>query len=234
MSRYGWPFVEGERRVTPITRFRSAPVKRRSRPAETRIIKPVKRNYCALCGGPADQYSAHCRLCFDVKQFKSDQSRLRNAKVVTAEAHGNEWIYCDGRGYNEGYFESIEDLLQYCDDEQMEPPCYVHPAYPTEAPKIDLGSVLEHLYENEPEGFETSDLDGIDELEAAVAAFNAKQHSHSWMCALHEVIILDDARFEILLTTDRHGLPDVTYLRRSPSGKSKREMAQTLGVTADA
>ncbi len=141
------------------------------------------------------------------------------------EAHGGDWVFADGHGYNEGYFESLDDLLQWCDDEGIEPPCYVHPCYPTAPPEISLEGALEHMLEQEPEGIEARDLPGMDALEAAVAAFNKLQTSCSWMWAAREVIILDVARFEHLLSTDRSGLPDVSYIRRSPSAKSAAEMA---------
>lgn len=225
MARRGNPFIERPRVVPRRTRYNHR-FERRSKPPETLVMKPEKRGYCTQCGGVCEPYTSGCRTCFEAKAFVADQQRLRSASVVDAAGYDG-WVFSDGHGYNEGYFYSLDELFEWCDDEGIEPPCYVHPCEPTAPPQVSVDYLLDCIADNEWEGFDAeNDLVGVDELAKAVDAFNAKQRSQAWIWLSNKVIVLDEPRFEYLLSTDRNGLPDITYTRRAPCGKTTREMAE--------
>jgi len=208
---------DGVRRVRPITRTGQewrVPT-RRSLPAKTRILKSAERVKCYGCGAITGTSTGTCSACWDLKRFRDEQQKLRRATVITAESHDG-YVFADGCGWSDGYFESLEALLEHCDNDSAEPPCFVHPCKPTQPPTLDMSWLCESLVEDQYEDFDSNDLVGIDDLEKAIEAFNARQVSYSWMWDASRVIVLDEARFHALLTHDRNDIPDVRYIRRNP------------------
>lgn len=211
---YRSSLMDGVRLVQPAGRYRTPPV-RRSLPAQTKILKPAERVRCNECGAITRTGSATCGPCFEARTFRQHQQRLRNARIIAAASH-DSWVFADGFGCNDGYFQDLDRLLDDCAADEIEPPCYVHPCEPTSPPQLDIAHMIECITEEEHEDFDAGDLIGIEELEAAVDRFNAAQKSYSWMWDPGRVIVLDPEAFERLLTHDRHGLPDIRYISRSP------------------
>lgn len=211
---------DGVRRVQQVHRNR-VPPPRRSLPAETRILKAAPRVKCYGCGAITGTTTGTCSACWEVRKFREEQQRLRRATVIQAESH-NDYVFADGYGYHDGYFESLDDLLDHCDCEGCEPPCFVHPCAPTTPPSLDADWICESIVEEQHEDFAASDLAGFEELEKAVEAFNARQTSYSWMWDSSRVIVLDHVRFDALLSEDRNGLPDVRYINRNPEPMKRK------------
>lgn len=66
---------------------------------------------CSKCGAKTDRFSTQCSSCWDVVRAEGRAKRLAAAELVT-EYDG--WICCDsGCGSQDGYFQSIEDYVDY-------------------------------------------------------------------------------------------------------------------------
>lgn len=83
------------------------------------------------------------------------------------------WFYIEGMGYNEGYFENLEDLEEWLEMEEIEDrPKY---AWTCDAKRIcylDYGSIIEQFTDDAYEYWEPEMLSGKEELEKALDAFN--------------------------------------------------------------
>jgi hypothetical protein len=82
------------------------------------------------------------------------------------------WIYADGCGYNEGYFSSMDDLLDYlADTDRDSRPTRVWRCkeVPFHGPSIER--IIEAISDAGFEGIEER-LAGVDELQAALDKFN--------------------------------------------------------------
>lgn len=137
---------------------------------------------CHKCGAKTDRFSTQCSACWDIVRAEGHARRLAAAKLVT-EYDG--WICCEsGCGSNDGYFQSIEDYVDYIYDEGWGDPesdeCREWPEFvfacEKEVKGIDVGHVIENLCED---GYEDmgENFTGMDELRAAVDAWNAKNQN---------------------------------------------------------
>src|SRR5690242_14758570 len=83
------------------------------------------------------------------------------------------WIFCDGVGPN--YFESVDSFLEYAEDAFDDPshvPDYVWAAEDRGVKAANIEDILESVIESMWEDAESSDLHGVEELDAAIRKFN--------------------------------------------------------------
>lgn len=132
---------------------------------------------CRFCGEPTKKkYRLGCYeyhdACWQKNRDAQEAAWLEKAEKL--ETWGG-WVYEDGRGSNEGYFESVEDYIEHLVGyDGLEPedwPDYVHVAVPSPGCELDIGHILENACENGYEDMD-DDLSGTKELEAAINAFN--------------------------------------------------------------
>ena len=124
---------------------------------------------CDSCGEPCSQYSSVCESCRRKQIEASEVERRAKATVL------DSWdgcIYAEGYGYQDGYFQSIEDLLEYLEeaDDDLEWPRYAYVCEPEQIAIVDAGSIYDNF--EWPDGMDYDDLNGTKEFEAAVDAFN--------------------------------------------------------------
>ena len=123
------------------------------------------------CGkNPNDPGWTLCNDCRRSKEIERERARFEKAEKVTA------WdgpVYLEGAG-NE-FFSDLEEFLQWWQDEAVdwdgEPPAYVWTCHVRNTVSADVSDITEHI--EWPEGMEDAELKGLDELRAAVDAFNA-------------------------------------------------------------
>ena len=130
------------------------------------------------CGEKIDRhYYSKCSEC-DRKEHKEKQEakeleRFAAAKKIPASEYKGGMIY----GHDDKYYEEIEDCLdQYIEGQEPE---YVWACKDVGVKWATTESLYENMLENMWEDAEVNDLNGIDELEAAVEAFNKANESIS-------------------------------------------------------
>src|SRR4051812_28687701 len=90
---------------------------------------PVEVFYCSKCGVvyKDKETTERCctpRRCERCEQIITEQGRLhhpacwRQTRFEKAEklTDWDGWVQCDEIGHNDGFFESTEDLREYCED----------------------------------------------------------------------------------------------------------------------
>ena len=124
---------------------------------------------CKTCG--KEEKMLECNECFTKREREKEAQRFEKAEKVS-EWEG--WVYSDGLGYKNGYFESVEDLEDYLEDQ----PSYSRPEYVWTCEQqsfvsADAETIYEQIENDERayEDFERGSLNGTDELEAALKAF---------------------------------------------------------------
>jgi hypothetical protein len=123
---------------------------------------------CA-CGKVVERrFYAKCNACEDrdwrSKRAAEELDRFEKAKKIPASEYTGDMIY-DG-----DYYPEIEDALdRYLEGQEPE---YVWACKDVGVPKASAESIYEHLLENMWDEADVNDLCGVDELEAAVVAFN--------------------------------------------------------------
>ena len=104
---------------------------------------------------------------------KEEVAFLKAAKVTQWEG----WIYCEGMDHNDGFFDSVSDLLEFCEDEGISPPKYAWTCSSRSFVTIDLDDILQRIEEDGFEDYEASDAKGLAELKLAIEAFNLANES---------------------------------------------------------
>lgn len=128
---------------------------------------------CNKCGKDTGSRSwLRCEACRDAEDVASEVKRFEAAKKVTA---WDGWVYSEGHGYKDGYFESLDDFKEWADDERSDEtplPTYVWTCKSEAFAQADIDSILCQITDNGYEDFDPETLDGIPELKAALEAFN--------------------------------------------------------------
>ena len=141
---------------------------------------------CYDCGEPlpkdervpyatAKGKSLYHRECERKRRMKLDAEKLEKAELV-ADYEGP--VYLDGVGngsFGEGFFSDVQELSEHLDFNEGERPLFAH-CCTARGFSIDLDSILESATEEMYEDC-GDDLSGVDELQAAVNAFNKANDS---------------------------------------------------------
>lgn len=111
---------------------------------------------------------------------KQDAAQYEKAEKVFLNDYSG-WFYSETHPYNNGYFEDIDEYLDYICEEQDNLPDgkieltgsdYVWAAKSRPVCYIDLDSVLENATQDVYEDFEIGSLKGLEELKNAIDIFN--------------------------------------------------------------
>lgn len=164
-------------------------VKRTKSEAEE-CCSPVK---CKDCGNVVEikytfrPISVQCDSCSRDERARIEQKRFDKAEKLT------KWdgpVYCEGHGRN-GYAKSVSEMLDYLEDVE-ERPKYVWACTIKHFVNADISDITERLADDAYEDFDPDDLNGLEELNVAIKAFNeANQGAVSWEPDFSKAIPLD-------------------------------------------
>lgn len=145
-----------------------------------------------VCGKEVEEeYYTTCRVCRDELDRKRERDRFDKSERLT------EWdgpVFLGGYGYNEGYFENIEEFLDCFADEELEASNleYVWCCDKVPLANLDLDSILEDSTQEAYDGFEYDDFKGLEELRAAIDKFNElNKDVVSWTPNYKKCLLLD-------------------------------------------
>lgn len=126
---------------------------------------------CSACGVETRKYVSECATCRDIRETGKEKEVFEKAEKVT---EWDGWIFSDGLGYGDGYFSDVDDLIEWCEENDVPRPEYVWTCEPVAFAQITVDQVTELITDSGDayEDFEQSDLNGLDELSKAIEAFN--------------------------------------------------------------
>lgn len=142
--------------------------------------------YCQDCGKEIESYRLRCDPC-QMKAWFQTGERMRETD------YKGRFIFCEeGYGSQDGYFESTDDLRDYCQDEGVDLPAFVFGC--TE--RVWNGIDIDRAIENDLEEYHEDAIDSVhdlSELRAVIKVWNEKQHISSYHVDHKQVIVLDEA-----------------------------------------
>lgn len=140
------------------------------------------QKFCEDCGKELRPrwHSNICEPCRIERLFTK-------AKKLTPE-QWDGWVQKDGYGYNEGYFESVDDLLECCKDEGIEPPDWVFCCGSIDH-KLDADNILDDMLVDAYEDAREALVDE-EELYQFIEAWNAKQKVATYYLDYTKVVVL--------------------------------------------
>jgi hypothetical protein len=104
----------------------------------------------------------------------NDKRRFEKAEKINKESYSG-WVYCEGAGYNEGYFPSIEEFEDWLEDDrdadEQDEIEYVWACQERPCLNISSNEIVENGTQEAYEDFDAGDLEGVEEFEKAVEKF---------------------------------------------------------------
>lgn len=136
---------------------------------------------CRTCGKPPKPTGmGTCWECRSNEFAASERVRLANlASKAKRDPEWSGWVFSDEySGGSDGFFDSPEEFMEQLNDDIDRDPDLGRPEFvwaTVSRPIVNIGvdDVLGLITEDRPENWDESDLNGVDELKAAIDAFNA-------------------------------------------------------------
>jgi hypothetical protein len=127
-------------------------------------------NWKCACGASLPNFHTKCDACCQAEDARKEREQFEKSEKLT---EWDGWIYSEGLGHRDGYFEDVADLLEYCEEEEIDPPSYVWVCDKIHFVNASIDTILDHIFDQAYEDFDLDDLDGVDELKAAIEKFNS-------------------------------------------------------------
>lgn len=138
---------------------------------------------CEDCGEllPTRWCRTVCNRCHEKRRFEKAE------KLESWDGY----IYCaKGYGYNDGYFETVDDLIDYCHDHGLAPPKYAF-VCEEQRHEIDVDAALENMLEDAYE--DAGDhLQDEKELRDFIAEWNKKQYIVTYYPDYSRVVLINN------------------------------------------
>lgn len=131
-------------------------------------------------------------------------SRLTKAEVT----HDRDWVYSDDvSGYQDGYFDSVAELLDYAADDDITPPAYCYGTR-EETFDFDVEGYLESYLSDHHHEDAHEQIVGWKELHAFMKEWCAKQTVRTYYVDYSKVVVIDQAGYEQALAEARAWLAE--------------------------
>jgi hypothetical protein len=147
---------------------------------------------CEKCGVEHDRaHQPTCRECFNKawakKRADKEKERFEKAEKVT-EYDGP--VFCEAAGTGGEFFSTVQDLIDHCECEDVDVPSCAWTCI-KKHPQIDIESMCEQALDEHHEGCE---LDDVEELEAFIKQWNAKQTGESWEVDYSKAVMIGEEK----------------------------------------
>lgn len=152
---------------------------------------------CPNCAQPNGSHAgAWCSACSQemrnkaaaAQEAKENRAALRAKRLTIAQYSGPVCAPLSDR-----FFSEVEEYLESCEDEGEQPefpfvwPCHVRTL------ALNVGDALDSVLE--AENVDGAEFSHVEELEAFVKEWNAKQTHQVWTAYESEVVVIDEGRF---------------------------------------
>ena len=126
------------------------------------------------CGNRIEHYYSQCQECtnkrFLAEQKDEEKKRFAEAKKINAAEYSGGKVFCGDK-----YYDSAEDVV----NDYPVPPAYVWACTDRGVPQATTQWITENIIDEMWEDADESDLNGMEELQLAIAAFNEANKSVS-------------------------------------------------------
>lgn len=141
----------------------------RSKEEADKCCEPTK---CQHCGAETGiRFYLTCEKCERANRAKLEADRFEKAKKLT---EWDGWVYLEGTG-SDGYSESLDDFWDNWENDHAEgdeKPKYVWSCKKNHFAVADVSDITDRICESAYSDFDPDDLNGLDDLKAAIDKFN--------------------------------------------------------------
>jgi len=130
-------------------------------------VRCCRRPYeCTECGQKTGSNWLVCEPCRQKKEVCREKERFEKASKVLYENYEGHMVYWGG-----DYHDSLEDLLDHCVSEEIDPPSYVWACRGEKNVYLTMDALMDLFYDDAHEDWEW-DGAGAEDMEKALTAFN--------------------------------------------------------------
>jgi len=147
------------------------------------------------CGVEIHKYSTTCDKCREASDLVMVIENLAKAKRVHAAAF--EMVFSDETSRNDGFFE-LGDIEEVFEDSEM--PFYVFKCKKECWAGLDAAEIIENEMDNGWFEGASDSVESYEELKTFLESWNEKQNLHQFCALSSEIVVLDEAKFEAMLS----------------------------------
>lgn len=150
------------------------------------------------CGAALGEGMALCPACASTERSQRETLLFEKATKVSIEDYPDEPVYLEGHSgsMGTGFFLNIDEVLDYCEEEQIEAPKYVWACTPRPL-EVPTEAVVEAaMDEHNTVGVDDLSLTAIDELQAVLKTWCSKQNIRTWFPDFGRAVLLQDTAAE--------------------------------------
>lgn len=177
---------------------------------------------CERCMAPVERYHSRCRDCQSLHLAEQRRAWAKRSRPVE---YDGGWVYSEHvSGYNDGYFDSMDALVEYVEESVSDGitlPPWVIPCREIH-PELDLSVAYEHMdddfcVDDMSPSQEVSDADAkaLDEIVARIN--DGLRSTTGYQADFSRVIILDAEAFNREFGNDLTGRPITSWSDRPPT-----------------
>jgi hypothetical protein len=144
------------------------------------------------CGRPLAEGQALCFACAATERGAREARLFADATKVSIDDYPDEPVYWEGQAgtMGEGFFLNIDEVLDYCEEEELETPKYVWACTPRPL-RVPTESVLEAaVEEHNTIGVDDISVDAVGELQTFLDGWCAKQNVRTWFPDFERAVLL--------------------------------------------
>lgn len=146
-----------------------------------------------VCGAPlTKRHVVRCDRCLAEEEKRKEERRFNKAEKVSIEDYPDQPLFWDTYGPEDGFFANISDLLDYCEDNDLDAPRYVWAARRTDL-TLSAEAILERALSEQDHAEESmgkiSDS-SINNLQAYLNEWTKEVGVHTWHVDLRRAVLL--------------------------------------------
>jgi hypothetical protein len=126
------------------------------------------KNKCRECG----KQSGSWLVCDECRRKREDAKEVERFEKAEKLTKWDGWVYLEGYGCRNGYFESVDDFLDWCACEDDNLPEYIWTCKPNHFVHADVSDITGRMDDAFEDFDPDCDLHGMEELRVAIEKFN--------------------------------------------------------------
>lgn len=138
-----------------------------------------KPYHCEDCGVETRRYWTVCDSCITKRKYEKVEKLTK----------WDGWVYWEGHGCNDGYFSSLDELLEYCYDNEIDQPKWVFVCKKKDH-KLNLSHAIDDMLDDAYDGAADRLVD-VGELEDFIDRWNDKQDITTYYPDWSKVLLLE-------------------------------------------
>lgn len=150
-------------------------------------------NPCVVCGKPCERmFYTTCDSCRSAQRIAREHERYTKAVKLT---EWDGWVYVEDMGFQDGYFQDIDELELYCLEDGAELPRYAWTCSTKPLVHVEADDIYYCVFMDSEEDRERYRIKGFEEIGKAVGAFNeANKHLLTYQPDFTRCVLMKQAQ----------------------------------------